>query len=107
MEASPICLGITFPHDGQNSFVSPYFACTTAVNATASNRNVLINPTYAGSVVNRGPQSTGIQIVGTGNREQWQFPSAANLHGGWHRRQDGFVIVQYAGHVARGDTAVA
>ena len=77
MEASPICLGITFPHDGQNSFVSPYFACTTAVNATASNRNVLINPTYAGSVVNRGPQSTGIQIVGTGNREAWQFPSAA------------------------------
>ena len=78
MEASPTCLGITFPHDGQNSFVSPYFACATAVNATASNRNVLINPTYAGSVVNRGPQSTGIQIVGTGNREQWQFPSAAS-----------------------------
>ena len=77
MEASPTCLGITFPHDGQNSFVSPYFACTTAVNATASNRNVLINPTYAGSVVNRGPQSAGIQIVGTGNREQWQFPPAA------------------------------
>ena len=78
MEASPTCLGITFPHDGQNSFVSPYFACATAVNATASNRNVLINPTYAGSVVNRGPQSTGIQIVGSGNREQWQFPSAAS-----------------------------
>jgi hypothetical protein len=77
MEASPTCLGITAPHDGQNSFVSPYFACTTAVNATASNRNVLINPTFAGNVVNRGPQSTGIQIVGTGNREVWQFPSAA------------------------------
>ena len=76
MEASPTCLGITAPHDGQNSFVSPYFACATAVNATASTRNVLINPTYAGSVVNRGPQSTGIQIVGTGNREVWQFPSS-------------------------------
>jgi len=25
----------------------------------------------------RGPQSTGIQIVGTGNREVWQFPSAS------------------------------
>src|SRR4029079_661100 len=78
MAASPTWLGITFPHDGQNSFVSPYFACATAVNATASNRNVLINPTYAGSVLNRGPQSTGIQIVGSGNREQWQFPSAAS-----------------------------
>src|ERR1700726_3635802 len=77
MEASPTCLGITFNHDGQNSFVSPYFACTTAVNATASTRNVLINPTYAGNVVNRGPQSTGIQIVGTGNREGWQFPASA------------------------------
>jgi len=76
MEASPTCLGITAPHDGQNSFVSPYFACATAVNATASTRNVLINPTYAGSVVNRGPQSVGIQIVGTGNREAWQFPSS-------------------------------
>jgi hypothetical protein len=76
MEASPICLGITAAHDGQNSFVSPYFACTTAVNATASTRNVLINPTFAGNVVNRGPQSVGIQIVGTGNREAWQFPSA-------------------------------
>jgi hypothetical protein len=77
MEASPTCLGITAAHDGQNSFVSPYFACTTAVNATASTRNVLINPTFAGNVVNRGPQSTGIQIVGTGNREAWQFPSAS------------------------------
>src|SRR5712671_3332810 len=77
MEASPTCLGITSAHDGQNSFVSPYFACTTAVNATASTRNVLINPTFAGNVVNRGPQSTGIQIVGTGNREVWQFPSAS------------------------------
>jgi hypothetical protein len=77
MEASPTCLGITSAHDGQNSFVSPYFACTTAVNATASTRNILINPTFGGNVVNRGPQSVGIQIVGTGNREAWQFPSAS------------------------------
>ncbi len=75
MEASPTCLGISFNHDGQNSFVSPYFNCTTAVSATASTRNVLINPTYAGNVVNRGPQSVGIQIVGTGSWAQWQFPA--------------------------------
>ena len=48
IEESPTCLSITFSHDGQNTFVSPYFSCTTAVNATASTRNVLINPTYAG-----------------------------------------------------------
>jgi hypothetical protein len=82
MEASPTCLGIIFNHDGQNSFISPYFACTTAVNATASARNVLINPTYAGNVVNRGPQSVGIQIVGTGSWAQWQFPAAATYTAG-------------------------
>jgi len=82
MEASPTCLGITFNHDGQNSFVSPYFNCTTAVNATASNRNVLINPTYAGGVVNRGPQSVGVSVVGTGSWAKWQFPSAASYTAG-------------------------
>jgi hypothetical protein len=77
LEVSPICLSITTPHDGQNTFVSPYFACTTAIDATASKRNVLINPTYAGNVVNRGPQSTGIEIVGGGSWARWQFPAAA------------------------------
>jgi Pectate lyase superfamily protein len=78
MENAPTCLGITFNHDGMNSFVSPYFACTTAVNATASTHNTLINPTYAGSVVNRGPQSTGIEVIGSGNWAQWQFPAVAS-----------------------------
>ena len=79
MEVSPTCLGITFNHDGMNTFISPYFACTTAVNATASTHNVLINPTYAGNVVNRGPQSTGIEVIGSGNRARWQFPAAASF----------------------------
>ncbi len=78
MEVSPTCLGITSNHDGMNTFVSPYFACTTAVNATASTHNVLLNPTYAGNVVNRGPQSTGIEVIGSGNWARWQFPAAAS-----------------------------
>jgi hypothetical protein len=78
LEVSPTCLSITFPHDGMNTFVSPYFACTTAVNATASTHNLLINPTYAGNVVNRGPQSSGIEVVGSGNWARWQFPAAAS-----------------------------
>ncbi|HVC56394.1 MAG TPA: glycosyl hydrolase family 28-related protein [Stellaceae bacterium] len=78
MENAPTCLGITFNHDGMNSFVSPYFACTTAVNATASTHNVLINPTYGGTVVNRGPQSSGIEVVGSGNWTRWQFPTTAS-----------------------------
>ncbi|MGD9614223.1 MAG: glycosyl hydrolase family 28-related protein [Alphaproteobacteria bacterium] len=77
LEESPICLSITTPHDGQNTFVSPYFACTTAIDATASKRNLLINPTFAGNVVNRGPQSTGIEVIGNGNWSHWQFPAAA------------------------------
>src|SRR5204863_9586722 len=76
LEVSPICLSITFAHDGMNTFLSPYFACTTAVSATASMHNLLVNPTYAGSVVNRGPQSTGIEIVGGGNWARWQYPAA-------------------------------
>jgi hypothetical protein len=77
-EASPTCLAITFNHNGLNTFVSPYFNCTTAVSATASTGNVLINPNYGGGVVNRGPQSTGISVVGTGSFNQWNFPAAAS-----------------------------
>jgi hypothetical protein len=78
LENAPTCLGITANHDGMNTFISPYFNCTTAVNATASTHNLLVNPTYAGSVVNRGPQSTGVEIVGGGNWSRWQFPAAAS-----------------------------
>jgi hypothetical protein len=79
LEVSPTCLSITTTHDGQNSFISPYFDCTTAVNATASTRNLLINPNYGGAVANRGPQSSGITVVGGGNWVPWQFPAAASL----------------------------
>ncbi len=77
LEVSPICLSITDGHDGQNTFISPFFNCDTAVSAVASTRNVLINPNYGGNVVNRGPQASGIQIIGTGNRVPWQYPASA------------------------------
>jgi hypothetical protein len=77
LEVSPTCLAITDRHDGMNSWVSPYFNCNTAVSATGSTHNVLINPTYGGNVVNRGPQSQGVQIIGTGNRVPWQYPASA------------------------------
>ncbi len=78
LEVSPTCLAITFTHNGLNTFVSPYFDCATAVNATASIGNTLINPNYGGSVVNYGPNSVGISVEGTGSRPQWIFPSAAS-----------------------------
>jgi hypothetical protein len=78
LEVSPTCLSITFSHNGLNTFVSPYFNCVTAVNATASDGNVLINPNYGGATVNYGPLSTGISVIGTGSRDNWLFPSAGS-----------------------------
>jgi Pectate lyase superfamily protein len=78
LEVSPTCLSITFNHNGLNTFVSPYFDCVTAVNATASVNNVLLNPNYGGSTVNYGPLSTGISIIGSGSRNNWLFPVAAS-----------------------------
>jgi hypothetical protein len=78
LEVSPTCLAITFDHNGLNTFVSPYFNCTTAVNATASIGNVLINPNYGGATVNFGPSSTGLAVIGSGSRSRWYFPSAAS-----------------------------
>jgi hypothetical protein len=78
LEVSPTCLSITTAHNGLNTFVSPYFNCATAVNATASSGNVLFNPNYGGAVVNYGPQSTGISVIGGGSRGKWLFPSVAS-----------------------------
>ena len=78
LEVSPTCLSITFNHNGLNTFVSPYFDCATAVNATASVGNVLINPNYGGGVVNYGPNSVGIEVQGTGSRAKWMFPATAS-----------------------------
>ncbi len=77
LEVSPICLSITTVHNGLNTFFSPYFDCTTAVSATASTGNTLINPNYGGAVVNYGPLSTGLSVIGPGSRNNWLFPSAA------------------------------
>jgi hypothetical protein len=77
LEVSPICLSITAPHNGLNTFVSPFFNCATALSATASTGNTLVNPNYGGLVVNYGPVSTGITVVGTGSRNAWLFPTTA------------------------------
>jgi hypothetical protein len=77
LEVSPICLSITTPNNGLNTFLSPFLNCTTAVSATASTGNTLINPNYGGAVVNFGPNSTGLSVLGPGSRANWLFPSAA------------------------------
>ena len=82
LEVSPICLSITFNHNGLNTFVSPYFDCVTAVSSTASVGNVLINPNYGGATINYGPLASGISVVGTGSRAGWLFPVAASYVAG-------------------------
>jgi hypothetical protein len=77
LEVSPVCLSITTPHNGLNTFISPYLDCATAVSATASLGNTLVNPNYGGEVVNYGPLSTGISVLGTGSRNNWLFPAGA------------------------------
>jgi hypothetical protein len=77
LEVSATCLSITFNHNGLNSFVSPYFDCITAVSATASAGNLLINPNYGGNTINYGPLSSGVSVIGSGSRADWLFPSAA------------------------------
>ncbi|MBV8121126.1 MAG: hypothetical protein JO081_14455, partial [Alphaproteobacteria bacterium] len=77
LEVAPICIQITANHHGDNTFVSPYMNCPVAVNATASDNNVLINPQYAGAVTSYGPQSVGISVVGMGSRAKWLFPTTA------------------------------
>ncbi len=78
LEVSPTCLSITFDHNGLNTFVSPFFNCVTAVDATKSTGNVLLNPNYGGATVNFGPSSTGITVIGSGSRTPWIFPTAAS-----------------------------
>ena len=77
LEVSPTCLSITFNHNGLNTFVSPYFDCATAINATSSIGNTIINPNYGGNVSNYGPNSVGISVQGVGSRPQWMFPTTA------------------------------
>jgi Pectate lyase superfamily protein len=93
LEVAPICISITDQHHGNNTWVSPYMNCTTAVNATASDNNVLINPQYAGSVVNYGPQSVGISVIGTGNRAKWLFPASATYQAA--AVDDGLAVSSY------------
>jgi hypothetical protein len=79
LEVSPICLSITAPNNGLNTFVSPYFNCVTAISATASGvvGNTLIAPNYGGATVNFGPLSSGIAVIGAGSRSNWLFPTTA------------------------------
>jgi hypothetical protein len=60
LEVAPRCLVITSPRAAHNTFVSPYMACPTAVDATAGNATLLVNPLFAGSVKRNFAAAVGV-----------------------------------------------
>jgi hypothetical protein len=57
LEVARICLMIASPTANHNTFISPYFACPTALVATSGASNLLLNALYAGTPPARpGPQ---------------------------------------------------
>ena len=61
LEVAQTCLAITSPSASHNTFVSPYFACPTAIVASSGASNPLFNPLYGGGTSAPAPGSqTGI-----------------------------------------------
>lgn len=63
LEGAPTCLALASPQAAHNTFLSPYFACPAAVEATAGNATVLINPLFAGNVVTEFAASSGVSVL--------------------------------------------
>ena len=60
LEVAPTCLAIASHKAVHNTFISPYMACATAVDATAGNTTQLVNPLFGGNVKTRFASSTGV-----------------------------------------------
>ena len=63
LEVAPTCLAITSRKAVHNTFISPYMACATAVDATAGAATQLVNPLFGGNVKTRFAASTGISTT--------------------------------------------
>jgi hypothetical protein len=60
LEVAPTCLAIRSSNAARNTFLSPYFACPTAVDAAAGDATVLINPLFAGNVTTKFAAAVGV-----------------------------------------------
>ena len=60
LEVAPTCLAVDLRNAAHNTFISPYMACATAVDATAGSDTHLLNPLFGGNVKTRFAASTGI-----------------------------------------------
>ena len=62
LEVAPTCLVIDSRNAAHNTFVSPYMACPTAVDASAGNTTRLVNPLFGGSVKKEFAAAVGIAM---------------------------------------------
>jgi hypothetical protein len=60
LEVAPICLVIDSRNAAHNTFISPYMACPTAVDASAGSTTRLVNPLFAGNVKTEFAAAVGI-----------------------------------------------
>lgn len=62
LEVAPTCLGIDSRNAAHNTFISPYMACVTGVDARAGNTTRLVNPLFGGGVKKEFAAAVGITI---------------------------------------------
>jgi Pectate lyase superfamily protein len=60
LEVAPTCLVIDSRNAAHNTFISPYMACPTAVDASAGNTTRLVNPLFAGNVKKEFAAAVGV-----------------------------------------------
>jgi hypothetical protein len=60
LEVAPTCLVIASRNAAHNTFISPYMACPTAIDATAGNTTALVNPLFAGNVKKEFAAAVGV-----------------------------------------------
>ena len=60
LEVAPTCLMINSRNAAHNTFISPYMACPTAVDASAGNTTRLVNPLFGGNVKKEFAAAVGI-----------------------------------------------
>lgn len=60
LEVAPTCLVIASRNAAHNTFISPYMACPTAVDAVAGNTTQLVNPLFGGNVKTQFAAAVGV-----------------------------------------------
>jgi Pectate lyase superfamily protein len=60
LEVAPTCLVINSRNAAHNTFISPYMACQTGIDASAGSTTRLVNPLFAGNVKKEFAAAVGI-----------------------------------------------